>query len=210
MSKSRIETALLDYQIKCSQSSWLQNFECARYSLYNKIINITSIIITSVTATTSVIINSFENKNGTEFKVVETTMTILLYFTAILTSLQHFLDYEKKTETHRTSSVRFNNLANNIKRTLVLDTEDQKTLEEYFKWVSGEYDNISGASPTLSLSSLNEFKKNFGMEIKTLDNMVLSNELNLGDSSTNSETKEAAIRYEIDRFLVNSYSNEIL
>jgi hypothetical protein len=34
--------------------------------------------------------------------------------------------------------------------------------------------------------------------------------LNLGNNSINSETKEAAIRYEIDRFLVNSYSNEIL
>ena len=210
---SKIENALLDCQIKCSQSSWLQQFECAKYSLYNKIINITSIVVTSFTATSSVVVNTIDNKTVPIIKVIQTGNVILLYTASMLTALQHFLDYEKKAESHRTSSVRFNNLANNIKRTLVLDTDDKKILEDYYKFALNEYDTISGSSPDISFKSLNSFKKSFGVELKTLDNVVLSSDpiyIRSDSIISKTDSKEESIRYEIDRFLVNSYNNETL
>ena len=124
--------------------------------------------------------------------------------TAFISGLQHFLDYEKNAENHRTASLRFTNMSNNIKRTLVLDIENAQTLVDYFKWASSEYENIISSSPELFPSSLQKFEKKFGIEIE------LQSKIDLTTADTSFDTtvdiskeisNENRIKYEMDRFL---------
>jgi hypothetical protein len=202
--QTRAVEALTSYQAKCSQYAWLHKEECAMYKVRNKIINITNITITSITATITVITATFTIRSRLASDIITVSTAILLYMTAFISGLQHFLDYEKNAENHRTASLRFTNMSNNIKRTLVLDIENAQTLVDYFKWASSEYENIISSSPELFPSSLQKFEKKFGIEIE------LQSKIDLTTADTSFDTtvdiskeisNENRIKYEMDRFL---------
>jgi hypothetical protein len=206
--KEKIEKALIDYQLQSNQYSWLHNEDCAVFDSRNKIINIANIIVTSLTATTSVVTTTLMNKDTSTINAINIGTAVLLYFVSILGSLQHFLEYEKKAENHRTASLRFNSMANSIKRTLVLESDDPQTILDYYKWVSTEFENIIGSTPSFSSASTAKFEKSFGVELKPINSVSVMDTENSIRMNTIQESEELRMQYEMDRFLVNSYSDK--
>jgi hypothetical protein len=207
--KDRIEKSLLDYQIQSNQYSWLHTEDSSLFNTRNKIINIANIVVTSLSATTSVVTTSLFSKDIKAVDAVNIFTAVLLYLVSILSSLQHFLEYEKKAENHRTASLRFNSMSNNIKRTLVLDHENQQALLDYYKWVSTEFENIVGSTPVFSSSSIAKFEKNFGVELKKINSTeMIQGEDDSVRINNIGYSEELRMQYEIDRFLVNSYNEK--
>lgn len=207
MARERIESSLLEFQIKSTQSGWIQNLECSAYSVYNRVMNMTSITIAAITATSSLVLKTSGTGDTPLGNAINISNIALLYLAAITTSLQHFLDYEKKAEVHRTASLRFNNLSNNIKRTLTLSSDNVSILEEYYKWASSEYDSITGSCPDVSASSLRKFKELFGVELKTMN--IKGESIDLTEQLTTFSVNDS-IKLSTERFLVNSYNKETL
>ena len=206
--KEKIEKALIDYQLQSNQYSWLHNEDCAVFDARNKVINIANIIVTSLTATTSVVTTTLINKDTTTINVINISTAVLLYFVSILGSLQHFLEYEKKAENHRTASLRFNSMANSIKRTLVLETDDPQAILDYYKWVSSEFENLIGSTPAFSSASMSKFEKSFGVELKPINNVSVMDTENSVRMTNIQQSEELRMQYEIDRFMVNSYNDK--
>jgi hypothetical protein len=211
--RKRLEKTLVEYQMKCSQYNILHRDESLKFSIRNKIMNIVAITISATTATTSVTTASLDSSNSDLVKVINIISGVLLYFGAIVGSLQHFLNYEKNKEDNKTSSTRFMNLSNNIKRYLTINDQDDTSIIEYFKWVSTEVENIISSSPEVSSGTISEFEKKYGVKvggvISTSDADIELKEITIDDNNIqekHGKINKDMMKYEMERFLVNSYS----
>lgn len=224
-----IENILTEQQNKCAAYKWMHEFECDILSNRNKWLNIINIIIVSFSATGSIITNDLYFNDNRSLNIFNIIYPVFLYITTVISSLQHFLNYQKEAEKHRTASIRYTALYNNIKRMLILDTVQRQQVNNYFTWVNKEYDNIFSSSPDISSSTINKFKLNFNTEIslKTdntngkIPEIVISNDFDLNvnknenDNDNNDEdfvnvnhdvSETEKLKYELDRFMVYSYN----
>lgn len=229
----QIENVLYEQQNKCAAYKWLHDKQSRRFSKINKWLNIIIIFIVSLTATGTSFTNNIENFENNLWKIIlNISYSILLYFSAFLSSLQHFLNYEKQAELHRTASLKYTTLYNNIKRTLLLHITQRQQATEYFIWINKEYDSVLSESPNISTNIMNEFESNFGKTLSLLSskmddeyfkkhqentqdvneeviiNVLKENEIVI-NSIKNKPNKllpeSEKIKYELDRYMNNSY-----
>lgn len=227
---SKIEKILIEQKNKCGAYKWMHELECDHLSKINKTMNITNIAIVSISATASIITNDLEFKGHFAINII---YPIMLYITTVISSLQHFLNYEKLSEKHRTASIRYTALYNNIKRVLSLDENQRQEANTYFEWVNKEYDNIFSSSPDISQTTILKFENTFKTNISFVlsdveaDAHVCVNDNNFimqieKDSSSDSsveikkqeihaeqqriQTETEKLKYELDRFIVHSYN----
>lgn len=217
-----IEEILIQQQNKCAAYKWLHEADCNILSKRNKFLSITTIMIVSFSATVSTITADIGNKESKLIMYIQIIYPIFLYLSAIISSLQQFLNYEKEAEKHRTSSIRYTALYNNIKRMLTLEPEQRQHVYNYFTWVNKEYDNIFTSSPSILSSTVNIFEKKFKTDFSSLKNDIENNDkifeneaeeshseiiiMNEIENSTPIETETERLKYELDRFMINSYN----
>ena len=197
---------LYEYQNKCSGYKYMHEKQARNLLLKNKILNISSIIIVSFTATASALTENLKDSADTK-SVFNIVYVLLLYFSAVLNSLSQFLKYEKEAEKHKTSSIRYTAMYNNIRRSLILDSEKEFNIDvEYFNWVTKEYDSIFSSSPDISEYIIKKFGDNF---LKEEDNMgieIRENSIPVNNESLIQAFNSEKLKYELDRFMISSYS----
>lgn len=208
-----VEQILTNQYNKCASYKWMHDYDCDNISRRNKNLNIISILLVSISATTSLATNN-TLQNNSWVNVINVIYPILLYISTVISSLQHFLNYEKEAEKHRTASIRYNALYNNVVRMLALDISERQEVNDYFNWATKEYDNIFSSSPDISDTSKEKFKKEFNVNYedfktvkqnKTVINVEKEDEiLSLQTSKTLTEPEK--LKYELDRFMINSYN----
>ncbi len=217
---SKTEEILSEQKQKCIGYKWMHEEETEKYSTRNKWFNIVSIIVVSATATSTSITGTAEVNNIGDMYISITRIIypIILYLTAILNSLQHFLNYEKLAEQHRTSSLRYNLLYNNINRMLALEPQQRQLVNDYFTWCNKEYDNLFQSSPDISKNTVDLFNKEFKTSLVNhvklncnnkndcTDTVVIMDNVNTNTNTTINTLETERIKYDLDRFMVNSYS----
>lgn len=204
---SKVRTGLLEYQAKCSQSSWIHTEDSVVASRNNNLFTVIGMGLTGLSATESIFAANITDKDSRLYSILTVSNSILLYIITALSGVRQYLNYERDAELHKTAATRFLNMSNNIKKFLVLDCGEKEELVEYYKWVSSEYENISSSTPNTSNTSKKNFEKTFGIQVKGED--VFETQINLVEDvveETESDKRQRMVRYEIDRFLVNSYN----
>lgn len=203
-----VEKILIQHSNKCASYKWMHDHDADYLVNRNKILNIVGILFVSISATSSLVSNNVSvDNNKIWLDVLNVIYPILLYITTVISSLQHFFNYEREAEKHRTASIRYNALYNNIIRMLALDKTQRQNVNDYFTWATKEYDNIFGSSPDISDIAVVKFKKDFSseapdekptvLEVKTLD-QIENNRKVIPESEK--------LKYELERFVISSYN----
>lgn len=219
MSTSKIYSYLMDIQNKCFEFAQTHSQEAKKFSTQNTILNITNIIITSGVATLTTSFSSMDREEDNNPRtVVFIISAVLLYISAVLNSIQQFLNLEKLSEKNKISSVKFITLGNNIKRFLAIEELQNQDIVEYFKWVSATYEEIISSNTKNELNlELTPDIGNFVSKIQDHEeeNILDMNFDNDGDNGNMnmeidnhpkmSHLDTDKVKYEIDRFTMDSY-----
>lgn len=207
---SKVRAGLLEYQVKCSQYSWIHSADSVIAYNSNNVFTVVGMVLTGLSATESIIAANITDKESEMYSILTVTNSIVLYVITALSGIRQYLNYERDAELHKTASTRFLNMSNNIKKFLILDADEKDEIVEYYKWVSSEFENIVSSTPSTSIASLKNFEKTFGVQVKNndvfetqLDEVLVVEEK---EPVSSSERRQNALKYEIDRFLVNSYN----
>lgn len=209
MVSSKIYSYLLDIQTKCFEFAETHSNESKKYSYQNTALNITNIVITSGVATLTTSFSSLRTDNEGSVVTVSVVSAVLLYVSAVLNSVQQFLNFEKLAEKNKITSIKFITLGNNIKRFLAIEELQNQDIVEYFKWVSSTYEEIlsSNTKDELNLElPRNLVSVNIQQAKKDDNNNILN--VNLSDTDEEqimSHQETDRVKYEIDRFAMNSY-----
>lgn len=205
---SKVRAGLLEYQVKCSQYSWMHLEDASIASRNNNIFTIITMVLTGLSASEGIFASNLTDKDSGLYSALTVSNSVILYLITGLSGARQYLNYERTSELHKTASTRFLNMSNNIKKFLILDAGEKDEVIEYYKWVSSEYENIMGGTPTVSTNSLKNFEKTFGIQVKNNDIFDVQDVVIEGSvrEETSSEKRQRVIKYEIDRFLVNSYA----
>ena len=197
--KDKIHTYLLDTQNKCSEYSQIHLKTSESYSKNNTIFNIINIVFTSGVATLTAATTNLDSNNSNTISIIS---TVLLYCSAVLNSIQQFLNFEKLAERDRTLSTRFCSLSNNIKKFLTLEDLENKDLVDYFNWVSNTYEELLNKTNIIDIPQI----ENLSVSVFNQNIEQSSSGENLLNFDALSERER--VKYEMDRFYVNSYSDK--
>lgn len=200
---SNVEKILTKQYNKCAAYKWMHDYDSDSITIRNKTLNIVSILLVSVSATTSLATNNASQDNYWIY-TINIVYPVLLYISTVISSLQHFLNYEKEAEKHRTASLRYNALYNNVVRMLALEVSQRQQVNDYFNWATKEYDNIFSSSPDISDIAKLKFKKDFNINIEDNGQDKVVEVLTLTEIKPLTESEK--LKYELDRFMVNSYN----
>ena len=195
--KDKIHTYLLDTQNKCSEYSDIHLKKSKDYSKKNTIFNIINIVFTSGVATLTAATTNLDSKN-----TISIISSVLLYCSAVLNSVQQFLNFEKLAEQDLTLANRFCSLGNNIKKFLTLEELENKDLVEYFNWVSNTFEELLNKTSIIDIPKIEENNQ----IIKIESNEPLSYNSNEHLLNFDALSERERVKYEMDRFNVNSYS----
>lgn len=203
-----VEKILVQQSNKCASYKWMHDHDADNLVNRNKIMNIVSILFVSISATSSLVSNNVAiDNNKAWLEILNIIYPILLYITTVLSSLQHFFNYEREAEKHRTASIRYNALYNNVIRMLALDKSQRQNVNDYFTWATKEYDNIFGSSPDISDLAVNNFKKSFESEVPENEPTILEvKTLNQIENNRKIVPESEKLKYELERFVISSYN----
>lgn len=203
-----VEKILVQQSNKCASYKWMHDHDADYLVNKNKVLNIVSILFVSISATSSLVSNNVAiDNNKAWLEVLNIIYPILLYITTVISSLQHFFNYEREAEKHRTASIRYNALYNNVIRMIALDKTQRQNVNDYFSWATKEYDNIFGSSPDISDLAVNNFKKNFASEVPEHEPAILEvKTLNQIENNRKVVPESEKLKYELERFVISSYN----
>lgn len=158
-----IEAMLKEKQFHCLKYRWLHTRDSERYNnFYNYIFTATS-IITSISATSSILSSDFLSSISKNLKnVLSLTFGMLLIFSTGLSSFQHSTNYSDLSARHKSAATKYLSLSNNMLKLLALDKATKKTSLDLFTWAETEYINLEINSPTPSKSSRFSYEKENG------------------------------------------------
>jgi len=193
-----IEDILKRQKKRCLYFKLLHDEEARRLSILNRIFSIISIILVSITATGTSITNDPNLHNNIWSFYVNIIYSVLLYSSAIISSIQNFYGFDKNSEKNNLTSLRYAALFYNIKRMLSLDRESRFEAEKYFLWANKEFDNIFLKAPIVSKKIYKKFEKKFCKE--TTENYL---SLDIEDKSINdyNDKELENVKYELERFM---------
>lgn len=192
--ESQIEKVLKEYRDNCVVYADLHQKASKKYSVYNSICNVVSILITASSATFNMAVNN--TSTTSETKTISLIVSgCLLYVSTMINAAQQSFNFEKVAETNRTISSRFTLLSNNIKKFLAIQEITNQDVIEYFKWVNGEYENIVSESSLVNVKLEADKKPVKNQNLTALEELPTK----IHDLKN--------IKYEMERFMCNTYSH---
>jgi hypothetical protein len=128
---------------------------------YNKIsyqFDIPNIVIATVAGTLS--ISSSGLFQGME-KEASIFIGILSLTSSILTTINSYFGFKKRSENHRLVSIQYQKLFLKIDLVLGLRQEERPNINEFIKFVTDEFNRLAEISPIIDKDLLKEFKNKF-------------------------------------------------
>jgi len=128
---------------------------------YNKIsycMDIPNIIISTIAGTLS--ISSSGLFSGRE-KEASVFIGILSLTSSILTTINSYFGFKKRSENHRLCSIQYQKIYFKIDLILGLKNNERPPIAEFIKYISDEYNRLSEISPIIDKEILNEFKEKY-------------------------------------------------
>ncbi len=184
----------LEYHMnKCSSYHWMYEYQERIYNRYNKISNISSIIITLISGALISIIDKVGNKTFVD--VLSVINPIVLFLVSVINAVQQFLAYEKVAEKNKNASNKYKFIYNTIKCYVDLDMNSQDTdqIKEFCKFVNKEMESLLSSSPQIEQETIKLFESKFGKA--ELEEII----------STEPYQENERQRYELNRFMAGTY-----
>jgi hypothetical protein len=128
---------------------------------YNKIsykFDIPNIIISTVAGTLS--ISSSGLFQGME-KEASVFIGILSLTSSILTTINSYFGFKKRSENHRLCSIQYQKLYLKIDLVLGLKQEERPNINEFIKYITDEFNRLAEISPIIDKELLDDFKNRF-------------------------------------------------
>lgn len=139
---------LKNYASKCYKLKLSHELSLKYYDHRNNIINSINIGVVAFIAISNNVTVTIEKDNP----FIGILYSIGLYISVLVSSLQKFLQYERRKETHRIASVRYNNLYNAVLMYLIIEEDKELSKPEFIRWVNSEYDILYNDSPDIPKS----------------------------------------------------------
>lgn len=192
-----IEKILQEQKYKCFLYKILHEKESNRLNFLSKSLNCTNIVIVTFIATGTAVTNDKAYNNTEWAPVVNIGYSVLLFTSAILTSVGQYYNFEKKSEKNRLASLKFETIYNNIKRMLSLDKKYRHHPSNYFNMINREYDNVFLNSPDIEEITLKNYTDNI------IDNEVCDNKGHC--INIHSHEERIKMNHEIEGFVIHSH-----
>jgi hypothetical protein len=90
---------------------------------------------------------TFDPEADTTFPVISACVALISAFVVATTKFGRF---EEKSAEHRNAAGKYNSLAGNINRQMILDREQRVEASKYMKWIGNCFDDLSASSPLIS------------------------------------------------------------
>lgn len=207
---NKIEEILEIQKQKCISYKWMHERESNRLAYVNTVFNYLAIILSFTVATVGIVDASEASKANTQYnQIINIVRPILAVSLGTFSALQEKMKYEKNSELHRISANRYNMLFNNIDRMLSLDTVMRNNVKDYFKWATENYDSLYESSPDVSSSTMKAFEQKYNINLNTLKESFKTKRSGVNalfDVNDVALSKHETGRYELERFMLNSYS----
>jgi hypothetical protein len=170
------------------------------YSTSYFYINITNIVFLSSTT-----LVNFINQIFTENIVVNIIIVVMMFITTSVSSIIHFLKFEKLAEEHSTKSNSYKSLLASIK---TFSAKENIDFDEYYLWITKKYDELLLSGPTVPESIKKKYKVLSETETSTLNEIIVDSlsETSSYVSSKSYIPESNEEKYQIDRWLLN-YTN---
>lgn len=163
-------------------------------------INITNIICLSSTTLTS-----FINKIYNDNIIVNIVILVMMFIATCMTSIIHFLKFEKLSESHSTKANSYKSLLISIKNYTIKQNE---SFDDYYLWVTKKYDDLLLSGPTVPEHIQKKYKTLSEAETETLNEIKIESfeEENDDTSSKTVNPESNEENYQIDRWMLNYIS----
>ena len=196
---------------------WMHERCSNKHKLRSSILNITSIILTTVLSVTTFFNNDCQTQNLT-YDIVQKGTS---YSLSVLSLIQNFLKSSELYEQHKTASANFNEIYHNIQRQMAIFRKNRPNANTYIADCIKQYDSCIINSPNIGNDVLKSFKKTFKnanfsipdtvgniQKIEIVSENEITNQAELNENSIQLNINQSNNNlYQINR-AINSHSEE--
>ena len=140
------EKVIKDIQTSCREYKYIHVQACKAAS---RKYDFTMYVIIAVGPISSILASTYDTSDNCNSPINQAVQIFLYLITGVLSAIIKFSKFEHKATIHRTTSLKFSSLENNIKRQLTLRPEDRQPADKYLDWVIHSFDELFNSSPII-------------------------------------------------------------
>ena len=140
------EKVIRDVETSCREYKYMHVDACKSAS---RKYDYTMYVIIAVGPISSILASTYDTSSNCNSPINQAVQIFLYLITGVLSAIIKFSKFEHKATIHRTTSLKFSSLENNIKRQLTLRREDRQPADKYLEWVIHSFDELFNSSPII-------------------------------------------------------------
>ena len=114
------------------------------------------------------------------------TAAVLSFLTTVIVSIIKFNRYDEESYAHKSASLKYVSIEQNIKRQLMISRVDRISAKHYVTWLLKSFDNLYASSPPLSCEVIKKYEK----LVEELERELDENEERLSDCEEKQESRQ--------------------
>ena len=139
--------------------TWIFDKSYRKYSHINYRYTIPVIVLSTITGTISMSMNSLLDKN--QVNTGQIVVGGINIFIGILSTLQNFFRYAQQSELHLSATRDWAKLHRNIKIELSIERRNRKPASEFVRSARQEYERLLNSRPVIPTAILEDFKRQY-------------------------------------------------
>lgn len=191
------EKVIKDIQTSCREYKYMHVEACKAAS---RKYDFTMYVIIAVGPISSILASTYDTSDNCNSPINQAVQIFLYLITGVLSAIIKFSKFEHKATVHRTTSLKFSSLENNIKRQLTLRPEDRQPADKYLDWVIHSFDELFNSSPIIADTVFQKWSK------ERKDETDASKETTIPCKETTIPSKETTIPSKEDLHLCKEHS----
>jgi hypothetical protein len=197
----KIEKIILDIGEKSKEYKIMHRAESKRFEKGYQILMYLGIFLGPLAGLISGIGATFDPEADTTFPVISACVAFISGFVVATTKFGRF---EEKSVEHRSAAGKYNSLAGNITRQMLLDRAYRVEAVKYMKWIGNSFDDLSASSPLISNKIYKEYKGSKGSNnivfCEKLKSMEKGDIKNI-NKIISQKYSDGRMEYELDRMM---------
>lgn len=156
---SQLENVLSEEGEKAFSYMWLHTESQKKYNMYSNFINIPVIVLSTLAGASS--IGSDSLFRG--FEQASVIIGLVSILVGILSTLQQYFNFERRTEAHRISAIQYYKCFNFIKIELSLPRNQRTAVSDFIKLLREDLERLKEISPAIPDNVLAKYKQRFNI-----------------------------------------------
>jgi len=193
-----VENIIKNIQDSCSDYKCI-NIEAARHANIKYDFVIYTVILLGPLS--GILASTYDNSTNCSDSSGKIIQIFLALISAVLSAIIKFSKFEHQASTHKSISLKFASLENNIIRQLALSREDRQSPGKYLDWVSHSFDELFNSSPLIIETAYQKWKKD--KDVKDLKTDLKPQRKSDFSEITESTFSDGNMRYELERLRNN-------